>query len=94
MPGILIDCLRKYQRLSQTPLESTRAPVHFLMLGGAGQAVPTIDAYKRTDAPQGLGLGGRLYSILIGSVIAYRWERELFGRIKIEAETWDWECMI
>lgn len=45
MPGILIDCLRKYQRLSQTPLESTRAPVHFLMLGGAGQAVPTIDAY-------------------------------------------------
>jgi len=46
MPGILIDCLRKYQRLSQTPLESTRAPVHFLMLGGAGQAVPTIDAYE------------------------------------------------
>ena len=45
MPGILIDCLRKYQRLSQTPLESTRAPVHFLMLGGAGQAVPIIDAY-------------------------------------------------
>ena len=48
MPGILIDCLRKYQRLSQTPLESTRAPVHFLMLGGAGQAVPTIDAYDIT----------------------------------------------
>ena len=49
MPGILIDCLRKYQRLSQTPLESTRAPVHFLMLGGAGQAVPTIDAYKQYE---------------------------------------------
>ena len=49
MPGILIDCLRKYQRLSQTPLESTRAPVHFLMLGGAGQAVPTIDAYEKKN---------------------------------------------
>ena len=51
MPGILIDCLRKYQRLSQTPLESTRAPVHFLMLGGAGQAVPTIDAYNHPTTP-------------------------------------------
>ena len=53
MPGILIDCLRKYQRLSQTPLESTRAPVHFLMLGGAGQAVPTIDAYEKAAKLRG-----------------------------------------
>ena len=56
MPGILIDCLRKYQRLSQTPLESTRAPVHFLMLGGAGQAVPTIDAYDKTAKEKALSV--------------------------------------